>query len=209
MQQNWIVRSEGLLIRFALDPKTTPNGESELEVFTTRPDTLFGASFMAISSDHPLALAAAEKNPALKEFIAQCKRMSTAQEAIEKAEKLGFDTGMKAVHPFDASWKLPVYGESIIWRDSGAGPFCGSPARDQRDVDFARKYGLPVTPVVCPEGQDPKTFVIADTAYDGPGRMINSRFLDGMTIEAAKEEVARRLESETRGNRPVGQRQGK
>src|SRR6202163_1458324 len=109
MQRNWIGRSEGLLTRFALDPATTPNGESELEIFTTRPDTLFGAKFMAISPDHPLALAAARKNPALKDFIAECKRMGTAQEAIEKAEKLGFDTGMKAIHPFDPSWKLSVY----------------------------------------------------------------------------------------------------
>jgi leucyl-tRNA synthetase len=207
MQQNWIGRSEGLLVRFALDPKTTPNGASEVEVFTTRPDTLFGASFMAISPDHPLALAAARKNPALKNFIAECKRMGTAQEAIEKAEKLGFDTGMKAIHPFDASWKLPVYVANFILMDYGTGAVFGCPAHDQRDLEFARKYGLPVTPVVCPEGQDAKTFVIGDAAYDGPGRMTNSRFLDGMTIEAAKEEVARRLESETRGNRPVGRRQ--
>ncbi len=207
MQQNWIGRSEGLLIRFALDPKTTPSGQSELEVFTTRHDTLFGASFMAISPDHPLALAAAQKNPALKKFIAECKRMGTAEEAIEKAEKLGFDTGMKALHPFDASWKLPVYVANFVLMDYGTGAVFGCPAHDQRDLEFARKYGLPVTPVVCPEGQDPKTFVIGETAYDGPGRMINSRFLDGMTIEAAKEEVARRLEDEIRGNRPVGQRQ--
>jgi leucyl-tRNA synthetase len=207
MQRNWIGRSEGLQIRFALEPKTTPGGESELEVFTTRPDTLFGASFMAISPDHPLALAAGQKNSALKEFIAECKRIGTSEEAIEKAEKLGFDTGIKAVHPFDASWKLPVYVANFILMEYGTGAVFGCPAHDQRDLEFARKYGLPVTPVVCPEGQDPKTFVIGDTAYDGPGRMINSRFLDGMTTDEAKEEVARRLESEIRGNRPVGQRQ--
>src|SRR6202049_4328548 len=207
MQHNWIGRSEGLLIRFALDPKTTPNGESELEVFTTRHDTLFGASFMALSPDHPLALSAARKNPALKEFIAQCKHIGTAQEAIEKAEKLGFDTGMNAIHPFDAGWKLPGYVGNFILMDYGTGAVFGCPAHDQRDLEFARKYGLPVTPVVCPEGQDPKAFVIGDIAYDGAGRMINSRFLDGMTIQAAKEEVARRLERELRGNRPTGQRQ--
>ena len=104
MQKNWIGRSEGLLVRFALDPKTTPDGESELEIFTTRPDTLFGAKFMALSPDHPLAQAAAKKNPALAEFIAECKRHGTAQEIIDKAEKLGFDTGIKAVHPFDPNW---------------------------------------------------------------------------------------------------------
>src|SRR4029453_16674642 len=108
MQKNWIGRSEGLLLRFALDPATTPNAESELEIFTTRPDTLFGAKFMAIAPDHPLATAAAKKNPALAEFIAECKRHGTAAEVIETAEKKGFDTGMKAIHPFDDAWRLPV-----------------------------------------------------------------------------------------------------
>ncbi len=195
MQRNWIGRSEGLLIRFALDAKTAPNKESELEIFTTRADTLFGASFLALSPDHPLAGAAAAKNPALATFIAECKRIGTAQEAIEKAEKLGFDTGMKAIHPFDDAWKLPVYVANFILMDYGTGAVFGCPAHDQRDLEFARKYGLPVTPVVCPPDQDAKTYLIGDTAYDGDGRMINSRFLDGMTIEQAKEEVARRLEN--------------
>ena len=207
MQRNWIGRSEGLLVRFALDSKTTPNGKDELEVFTTRHDTLFGAKFMAIAPDHPLAQAAASKNPALKEFIAECKRIGTAQEAIEKAEKLGFDTGIKAAHPFDPNWKLPVYVANFILMDYGTGAIFGCPAHDQRDLDFVNKYGLGNTPVVCPPGQDPKSFLITDTAYDGDGKMINSRFLDGMTIEAAKEEVARRLERETRSNHPVAQRQ--
>jgi leucyl-tRNA synthetase len=206
MQQNWIGRSEGLLIRFALDPKTTPNGESDLEVFTTRPDTLFGAKFMAISPDHPLAAAAAEKNPALAQFIAECKRSGTAQELIDKAEKLGFDTGMKAAHPFEPAWKLPVYVANFILMEYGSGAVFGCPAHDQRDLEFANKYGLGNTPVVCPEGQDPKTFVITDTAYDGDGRMINSRFLDRMTTADAREAVARRLESESRGNRAVARR---
>jgi len=207
MQKNWIGRSEGLLVRFALDAKTAPNGESELKVFTTRPDTLFGAKFMAVAPDHPLAAAAAKKNPKLAEFIEQCRHMGTSHAAIDTAEKLGFDTGMKAVHPFDANWKLPVYVANFILMDYGTGAIFGCPAHDQRDLDFVNKYGLGNTPVVCPPNQDPKTFVITDVAYDGDGRMINSRFLDGMTIEDAKEEVARRLEKETRGNRPVAQRQ--
>ncbi len=198
MQRNWIGRSEGLLVRFALDPKTTPAGESELEVFTTRPDTLFGAKFMALAPDHPLATAAAAKNPKLAEFIAECKRHGTAAEIIETAEKQGFDTGIRAVHPFDPSWTLPVYVANFILMDYGTGAIFGCPAHDQRDLDFVNKYGLGNTPVVCPEGQDPKTFVITDTAYDGDGRMINSRFLDGMTIAEAKEEVAKRLEKEMR-----------
>jgi leucyl-tRNA synthetase len=195
MQKNWIGRSEGLSIRFALDPATTPNGETELEIFTTRQDTLFGARFMALSPDHPLAAAAAKKNPALAVFIAECKRSGTAQELIDKAEKTGFDTGIKALHPFDPSWKLPVYVANFILMEYGTGAIFGCPAHDQRDLDFVNKYGLGNVPVVCPEGQDPKTFVITDTAYDGDGRMINSRFLDGMTIAQAKEEVAKRLEN--------------
>ena len=207
MQKNWIGRSEGLLLRFALDPATAPNKESELEIFTTRPDTLFGAKFMALSPDHPLALAAASKNPKLAVFIEQCHRMGTAQAEIDTAEKLGFDTGIKALHPFDANWKLPVYVANFILMDYGTGAIFGCPAHDQRDLDFVNKYGLGNTPVVCPPGQDPKTFVITDIAYDGDGRMINSRFLDGMSIDEAKEAVAKRLEKETHGNRPVAQRQ--
>ena len=207
MQRNWIGRSEGLLVRFMLDPKTTPNSESELEIYTTRPDTLFGAKFMALSPDHPLAAAAAKKNQKLAAFIAECKKHGTAQEIIDKAEKLGFDTGIRAVHPFDPNWTLPVYVANFILMDYGTGAIFGCPAHDQRDLDFVNKYGLGNVPVVCPEGQDPKTFVITDTAYDGDGRMVNSRFLDGMTIADAKDAVAKRLEGETRGNRPVAQRQ--
>jgi leucyl-tRNA synthetase len=207
MQKNWIGRSEGLLIRFALDPKTTPNGEADLEIFTTRPDTIFGLKFMAVAPDHPLAAAAAAKNPALAEFIAECKRTGTAQELIDKGEKLGFDTGIAAIHPFDPSWRIPVYVANFILMDYGTGAIFGTPAHDQRDLDFVNKYGLGNVPVVCPEDEDPRTFVITDVAYEGDGRMINSRFLDGMTIAQAKEEVASRLEKETRGNRRVAQRQ--
>jgi leucyl-tRNA synthetase len=207
MQRNWIGRSEGLMIRFALDTATTPNRETEVEIFTTRPDTLFGAKFIALSPDHPLAAEAAKTNPALAAFIEECRRTGTAQEAIDTAEKKGFDTGIKAVHPFDPDWQLPVYVANFVLMDYGTGAIFGCPAHDQRDLDFVNKYGLGNTPVVCPEGQDPATFVITDTAYDGDGRMINSRFLDGLTIAEAKEEVARRLESTTFGNRSVGSRQ--
>jgi leucyl-tRNA synthetase len=207
MQKNWIGRSEGLLIRFELDPATTPNGETELEIFTTRQDTLFGAKFMALSPDHPLAAAAARKNSALAEFIAACKQHGTAQELIDKAEKIGFDTGMKAIHPLDPNWQLPIYVANFVLMDYGTGAIFGCPAHDQRDLEFANKYGLGNTSVVCPPNQDPAHFVITDTAYDGDGVLINSRFLDGMPIDAAKEAVSRRLESESRGNRPVAQRQ--
>jgi leucyl-tRNA synthetase len=219
MQRNWIGRSEGMLVRFALDPATAPSGlrraeaasaaqagETELKIFTTRHDTLFGAKFMAIAPDHPLAVAAAAKNPKLAEFIAEAKRHGTAQEIIDTAEKLGFDTGIKAIHPFDESWKLPVYVANFVLMEYGTGAIFGCPAHDQRDLDFVNKYALGNTPVVCPPDVDPATFVITDVAYDGDGRMINSRFLDGMTIEQAKEEVARRLETATRGNAPIGER---
>ncbi len=180
MQKNWIGRSEGLLVRFALDPKslpdkTTPNREDELEIFTTRGDTLFGAKFVAIAPDHPLAVAAAKKNKALADFIAETKRHGTAQELIDTAEKQGFDTGIRAIHPFDEGWKLPVYVANFILMEYGTGAIFGCPAHDQRDLDFVNKYGLGNTPVVCPPGQDPKSFVITDTAYDGDGTLINSK----------------------------------
>jgi len=208
MQRNWIGRSEGLMVRFALDPATTPNREQELEIFTTRHDTLFGASFMAIAPDHPLAAAAAAVgNPELAAFIEESRRTGTAQALIDTAEKLGFDTGIKAIHPFDPTWKLPVYVANFILMDYGTGAIFGCPAHDQRDLEFARKYRLPVTPVVCPEDQDPTTFAIDDVAYDGDGRMINSRFLDGLTIPEAKEKVAGLLEHEIRGGTPGARRQ--
>jgi len=207
MQRNWIGRSEGLFIRFALDAKTTPSGESELDVFTTRPDTLFGAKFMAIAPDHPLAKAAAAKNAALAAFIEECKRRGTSQAEIDTAEKMGFDTGIKAIHPLDPTWQLPVYVANFILMDYGTGAIFGCPAHDQRDLDFVNKYGLGNVPVVCPPGQDPKTFVITDVAYDGDGTMINSHFLNGLSIADAKETVARRLESELRGGKAIAHRQ--
>src|SRR5437763_1079807 len=155
MQRNWIGRSEGLLLRFALDSATTPAGETELKIFTTRPDTLFGAKFMAIAADHPLAQAAAAKNSALAEFIADVKKIGTAQEIIDTAEKQGFDTGIKAVHPFDPNWKLPVYVANFVLMEYGTGAIFGCPGHDQRDLDFVNKYALGVTPVVCPEDQHP------------------------------------------------------
>jgi leucyl-tRNA synthetase len=206
MQRNWIGRSEGLLVRFALDPATAPGGENELEIYTTRPDTLFGAKFMALAPDHPLAQAAAKTSPELAAFIEECKRTGTAQEAIDKAEKLGFDTGIRAVHPFDPSWELPVYVANFILMEYGTGAIFGCPAHDQRDLDFVNKYGLGNTVVVCPPDVDPATFVVTDVAYDGEGRLVNSRFLDGLSIAEAKEEVARRLEAETRGGKPVAER---
>ena len=174
-------------MRFALDVKTAPGGETELEVFTTRPDTLFGAKFMALAPDHPLAAAAAKKNPALAAFIEECKHHGTAQAEIDTAERLGFDTGIRALHPFDKTWEAAFHVANFILMDYGTGAIFGCPAHDQRDLDFVNKYGLGNMPLVCPPGQDPKSFVITDTAYDGDGRMINSRQdFDGMTIAGSE-----------------------
>ena len=212
MQRNWIGRSEGLMIRFVIDPKSLGPlaGEpdvSELEIYTTRPDTLFGAKFMAIAPDHPLAAAAARHNPELAAFIDECRRVGTSVAAIETAEKKGYDTGLRALHPFDPEWRLPVYVANFVLMEYGTGAIFGCPAHDQRDLDFVHAYGLGVTPVVCPPGVEPATFTVDRVAYDGEGVMINSRFLDGMTIEEAKEEVARRLEAVSIGDRPQARRQ--
>ena len=207
MQRNWIGRSEGLRIRFALDPATAPNAERDLDIYTTRPDTLFGASFMAVAPDHPLAAAAAVGNPALADFIAESRRLGTAQREIDRAEKRGVDTGIRAIHPLDPSWTLPVYVANFILMGYGTGAIFGCPAHDQRDLDFARLQGLPVTPVVCPPDEDPNTFRVGDTAYVGDGRMINSRFLDGLDPVAAFQVVADRLGAETRDGLPMAQRQ--
>jgi leucyl-tRNA synthetase len=206
MQRNWIGRSTGLLIRFALDAATSPRGQAELEIFTTRPDTLFGAKFMAIALDHPLAKAAAAHNDALQAFIHECQRIGTAEQLIETAAKRGFDTGIRAIHPFLPDVRLPVYVANFVLMEYGTGAIFGCPAHDQRDLDFVNAYGLGVTPVVCPPGQDPANFVITTTAYEGDGRLINSAFLDGLTVAQATEEVASRLEQVRRGGRPVAER---
>jgi leucyl-tRNA synthetase len=206
MQSNWIGRSEGLQIRWKLDAATAPEGESELEVYTTRPDTLFGASFMAIAADHPLARKAAANNPALAAFIEEVRRGGSTAADIETAEKRGFDTGIRVVHPFDDSWTLPVHVANFVLMDYGTGAIFGCPSGDQRDLDFANKYGLPVVPVVMPEGADAATFQVTDEAYTDDGVMINSRFLDGMKPKAAFEEVANRLEAVMMGDRPQAQR---
>ena len=206
MQSNWIGRSEGLLLRWKVAEGTAPAGETELEVYTTRPDTIFGASFMAIAADHPMAKAAAAKNPALKSFIEEIKKGGTSAAEIETAEKMGFDTGVRVVHPFDASWTLPVYVANFVLMDYGTGAIFGCPSGDQRDLDFANKYGLPVIPVVMPQDADAASFTITDEAYTDDGVMINSRFLDGMAPKDAFDEVATRLSGVTVGNRPQGER---
>jgi leucyl-tRNA synthetase len=206
MQANWIGRSEGMLVRWALDKKTAPKDFSEIEVYTTRPDTLFGASFLAVAADHPLAKAAAERDPKLAEFCDECRRMGTSVADIEAAEKRGYDTGIRAIHPFDDSWELPVYVANFVLMDYGTGAIFGCPSGDQRDMDFARRYNLPVVPVILPPGENAETFQLTDKAYVDEGTLINSRFLDGLSTSAAFEEAANRLEKQTLASRPQGAR---
>ncbi|MGI9435548.1 MAG: leucine--tRNA ligase, partial [Geminicoccaceae bacterium] len=189
MQERWIGRSEGALVRFAID-----DDERELEVFTTRPDTLFGASFMAIAPDHPLSTTLAEENGALQAFIAECAKVGTSEEAIEQAEKLGFDTGLACINPLNPEQRLPIYVANFVLMDYGTGAIFGCPGHDQRDLDFARKYSRPVTPVVLPPDADPETFEIRDEAYVGDGTLFNSDFLDGLDVPDAKRGVIERLE---------------
>ncbi len=206
MQRNWIGKSQGLLVRFALDGAVLENHET-LDVYTTRPDTLFGAGFCALSPDHPLTTALAENDPELKAFVAECHRLGTSEEDIERAEKRGHDTGLIARHPFRDDLDLPVYVANFVLMDYGTGAIFGCAAHDQRDLDFARKYDLRVVPVVLPPDADAESFDVENEAYVGEGRIFNSDFLDGMSIEDAKEEIARRLEAVKLEGQPQGERQ--
>jgi len=198
MQRNWIGRSEGLTFRFAAVPDPRLPEWRDLEVYSTRPDTIFGAGFMGVSPDHPLAKALEAQDPEIAAFCAECRRMGTSEAELETAEKKGIDTGLRVRHPFDPETELPVWIANFILMDYGAGAIFGCAAHDQRDLDFARKYGLPAPAVVAPSdaGED---FSVDTEAYVGLGRLINSRFLDGMTVEQAKAEVIGRIEAAGQG----------
>ncbi|HMG46958.1 MAG TPA: leucine--tRNA ligase [Allosphingosinicella sp.] len=193
MQENWIGKSRGMKFRFRI-ANPQPGFES-LEVFTTRPDTIFGSSFAALSLDHPIALALAGKRPEVAAFIAECKKGGTTEAELETAEKLGFDTGLKAVHPLDPDWLLPVYIANFVLMDYGTGAIFGVPGHDQRDFEFARKYALPITRVVAASPEDADRPVECE-AEPGEGVLVNSRFLDGMDVENAKAAVIARAEAE-------------
>ncbi len=201
MQRNWIGKSRGLLVRFAFSPDKRLKSGQSLDVYTTRPDTLFGASFCALSPEHPISKSLAAGNPDLAAFIRECQQLGTSEEEIEKAEKRGFDTGLKVLHPFDSNWQLPVYVANFILMDYGTGAIFGCPAHDQRDLDFANAYKLDVVPVVIPEDADPATFTIENEAYTGPGKIANSKFLDGLSVNEAMDVVAAKLEKRGTGER--------
>jgi leucyl-tRNA synthetase len=201
MQENWIGRSEGASVNFEL-----AGSDAKIEVFTTRPDTLYGAAFLALSPHHPLAQQLAESDSGLAAFIAECDRVGTSEEAIETAEKRGYDTGVEAIHPLDKNRRVPVYVANFVLMEYGTGAIFGCPAHDQRDLDFARKYELPVVPVVLPPDEDPKTFKIGDTAYVEDGTLFNSSFLDGLSVPDAKRAVGERLEASGAGERTIAYR---
>jgi leucyl-tRNA synthetase len=198
MQANWIGRSEGARVRFELDCKgatgipaakvtlPSPDVKSTIEVYTTRPDTLYGMSFLAIAPEHPLATAVAAHDPAAEKFIADCRGMGTSEAVIETAEKHGYDTGLRVKHPFMDDRTYPVWIANFVLMEYGTGAIFGCPGHDQRDLEFSRKYGLDVIPVVLPPDADPTTFSIGKEAYVGPGIIYNSDFLNGLDVEAAK-----------------------
>lgn len=192
MQENWIGKSRGLQFKFRLTEAIA--GIDALEVFTTRPDTIFGASFAAVSPDHPLAAALAESNPELAGFIAECKKGGTTAAELETQEKKGFDTGASVIHPLDPEWRLPIYVANFVLMDYGTGAIFGVPGHDQRDFEFATKYGLPIKRVVA-SGMSEGNVPIGKEAESEHGVAVNSGFLDGMTTQEAAAEVIRRAET--------------
>ena len=198
MQQNWIGRSEGARVRFAICGDIAEDIAAEannIEVFTTRPDTLYGASFVAVAANHPLAIAVAEGNAEATAFLAECAKLGTSEAAVETAEKKGFDTGLTVQHPLVADCRLPVYIANFVLMEYGTGAIFGCPAHDQRDLDFANAYGLGVIPVVLPDDTDAASFEITETAYTGPGKLFNSGPWDGMDVEEGKRAAIAALEA--------------
>jgi leucyl-tRNA synthetase len=191
MQENWIGKSRGLQFRFRLAEPV--DSIDQVEVFTTRPDTIFGASFVAIAAGHPIAQAVAARDPEAAEFIAECQRGGTSLAEIEAAEKKGYRTGIEAVHPLDPEWRVPVYIANFVLMDYGTGALFGSPGHDQRDFEFATKYGLPIRRVVA-HSIDEAALPVVGEADIITGVTVNSRFLDGLTTDQAIAEVIRRAE---------------
>ena len=199
MQKNWIGKSEGALVNFKI-----ADSNETIEVYTTRPDTLYGASFIGISSNHPLAEKIARSNVEAKIFIAECQRTAVDEETISTMEKKGLFTGLYVEHPFDKKWKLPIYIANFILMDYGTGAIFGCPAHDQRDYDFAKKYNLPIKVVVSPNDED---FELKDNkAFEEEGYAINSDFLSGMPTRKAKQKAIEKIEKLKIGERKVNYR---
>ncbi|SEO96051.1 leucyl-tRNA synthetase [Rhodospirillales bacterium URHD0017] len=193
MQANWIGKSRGAQVLWQLTDASGAD-RGKLEIFTTRPDTLYGASFAALSAEHPLVAELADKDPGLQRFIAECRKTGTAAAEIETAEKIGYKLPLLARHPLIPGMTLPVYAANFVLMEYGTGAIFGCPGHDERDHEFATKYGLPIIPVVMPEGADAKSFSVAAEPYVEDGVIINSDFLDGLTVEDAKIKIIERLE---------------
>jgi leucyl-tRNA synthetase len=192
MQKNWIGKSSGCETNFELIEKR----KEKLKVFTTRPDTIFGASFLAISSDHPLCKIF-ENNEKFMKFKEECLKVGTTEEALANAEKIGYNTNLFAKHPFIKDKKLPIFVANFILMDYGTGAIFGCPAHDQRDFDFAKKYKLDIIEVVSENKNNPKNL---KEAYTGQGSLINSEFLNGLNIDEAKSKIIKKIEELKIGN---------
>lgn len=197
MQENWIGRSEGAFVQFEIT-----GGVERLDVFTTRPETLFGAAFCAMAPTHPMAEKLAQDNPELAAFIQDCQHTPTTEEALSTIDKKGFKTALDVMHPFIPGAKLPLYVANFVLMDYGTGAIFGSPAHDERDHEFACKYALPVIQVVAPEKED-AAVDITTKAYTGPGQMINSGFLNGMSVAQARSAAIQKLEQQGQGKKQV------
>jgi leucyl-tRNA synthetase len=198
MQENWIGRSVGLRLTF-----NRADHGGGIEVYTTRPDTLFGASFLAVAMDHPVAAEVAARDPAAAAFIEECRKGGVSEAEIQLAEKQGYDTGLRVKHPFDSTKELPVWIANFVLMDYGTGAIFGCPGHDERDHQFATKYGLPITPVVLPPGADPAVFHVKQEPYVGPGTIYNSEFLDGLSVADAKKAAIARVEAAGEGEGAV------
>ena len=210
MQGNWIGKSQGAKIWWEIahapdalsrdkDEHGRNHASDPIEVFTTRPDTLFGASFLALAPDHPLTKQIAKLRPDVAKFMADAASKGTSEADIEKAEKVGIDLGITVKHPFDPSWELPVWAANFVLSTYGSGAIFGSPAGDQRDIEFAEKYGLPFKPVVLPPGEDPATYTVSGEAYSGDGIIYNSDFLNGLTTKEAITAAIKKLVAQGSG----------
>ncbi|NDH62088.1 MAG: leucine--tRNA ligase [Alphaproteobacteria bacterium] len=198
MQANWIGKSRGARVFWDLtDASGAASSKKDwgkLEIFTTRPDTLYGASFMALSPEHPLTAELAANDPGLQRFVAECRKTGTAAAEIETAEKTGYKLPLLARHPLVPGKTVPVYAANFVLMEYGTGAIFGCPGHDERDHEFATKYGLPILPVVAPADADPKSFSVADAPFIDDGVIINSDFLNGLGVEEAKAKVIARLE---------------
>ena len=196
MQKNWIGKSIGCEIEFKL------LNQEKIKVFTTRPDTIFGASFLAVSIDHPICKELEEKNDFL-EFKKDCLKNGTTEEALAVAEKKGYDTGLFASHPFIENKKIPIFAANFVLMDYGTGAVFGCPAHDQRDLDFAKKYNLEIIEVVAEDKNNLKNFNNLQQAYTSTGNLINSDFLNNLSIESAKKKIVEVIEKKGIGKKKI------